>query len=76
MGAAPITCPIIVLPTALPDEVSSHLGAEKKANSVLYSILGDDDEDLPSKNWHVQYVFEQMAKEKSLITMKWVQSCS
>jgi len=50
MGAAPITCPIIVLPTALPDEVSSHLGAEKKANSVLYSILGDDDEDLPSKN--------------------------
>ena len=26
----PITCPIIVLPTALPDEVSSHLGAEKR----------------------------------------------
>ena len=31
MGAEPITCPIIVLPTALPDEVSSHLGAGQRA---------------------------------------------
>ena len=46
MGAEPITCPIIGLPTALQDEVSSHLGAE----NFVFSILGDDNEDLPSKN--------------------------